>query len=208
MIERIPVHVCSQDPISSAGVTAGLRPRPEVRLIEAPELTPACVTIVVADRMEETTACLIREVQGRGCRRIVLVAAVVSDADLFTAVELGVCGLVRRAEATPERLADTVVRAASGEGSLPPDLLGRLLGQVSRLQHQVLAPRGLSVSGLSDREAGILRLVADGLDTREIASELIYSERTVKNVLHDITSRFHLRNRAHAVAYAMREGLI
>ena len=47
-----------------------------------------------------------------------------------------------------------------------------------------------------------------GHDTSEIASRMCYSERTVKNVLHDLTTRLQLRNRAHAVAYAMREGLI
>jgi DNA-binding NarL/FixJ family response regulator len=61
---------------------------------------------------------------------------------------------------------------------------------------------------LTGREIAVLRLVADGLDTGEIAQTLSYSERTIKNVLHDITTRLHLRNRAHAVAYALREGLI
>ncbi|MEU1607930.1 helix-turn-helix transcriptional regulator [Micromonospora matsumotoense] len=73
---------------------------------------------------------------------------------------------------------------------------------------RALAPRGIDVNGLSVRESEILRLVADGMDTREVATRLSYSERTVKKVLHDITSRFQLRNRTHAVAYAVREGLI
>jgi DNA-binding NarL/FixJ family response regulator len=54
----------------------------------------------------------------------------------------------------------------------------------------------------------VLRLVADGYETREIASKLSYSERTVKNVLHELTSRLQLRNRAHAVAYALRHDMI
>jgi DNA-binding NarL/FixJ family response regulator len=54
----------------------------------------------------------------------------------------------------------------------------------------------------------VLRLIADGHDTNEIARPLCYSQRTVKNVLHDVTSRLKLRNRFHAVAYAVREGLI
>jgi DNA-binding NarL/FixJ family response regulator len=76
------------------------------------------------------------------------------------------------------------------------------------VQRQFLAPRGMSFTGLSAREADILRLVADGLDTNEIATSLSYSERTVKNVLHDVTSRLQLRNRSHAVAYALRQGMI
>ena len=69
-------------------------------------------------------------------------------------------------------------------------------------------PRGLTISGLTEREVEVLRLVADGFDTAEIAKKLSYSERTIKNILHDVVSRFGLRNRAHAVAYALREGLI
>jgi DNA-binding NarL/FixJ family response regulator len=46
------------------------------------------------------------------------------------------------------------------------------------------------------------------MDTADIAFKLCYSERTVKNVIHDITTRHQLRNRAHAVAYAVRQGLI
>ena len=98
--------------------------------------------------------------------------------------------------------------AANGDGSLPPDLLGILLKQVAQIQQHVLNPRGLSFSGLTDREAEVLRLVADGYDTAEIATTLCYSQRTVKNVLHDMTARFNLRNRSHAVAYAVRQGLI
>jgi DNA-binding NarL/FixJ family response regulator len=72
----------------------------------------------------------------------------------------------------------------------------------------VLAPRGLTFAGLTDRETKVLRLVADGFDTAEIATNLAYSERTVKNVIHDVTARLQLRNRSHAVAYALRAGLI
>jgi DNA-binding NarL/FixJ family response regulator len=115
---------------------------------------------------------------------------------------------VRRAEASPEQLIAVIRAAASGDGSVPPDLLGRLLNQVSTIQRTVLEPRGLTLCGLADREVAILRLVAEGLDTAEIAAKLSYSQRTIKSVLHDITGRLHLRNRAHAVAYAMRNGLI
>jgi DNA-binding NarL/FixJ family response regulator len=86
--------------------------------------------------------------------------------------------------------------------------LGQLLGQVGRLQRQILSPRGLTFTGLTDREIKVLRLIADGHDTNEIAQELCYSQRTVKNVVHGVTTRLQLRNRTHAVAYAVREGLI
>lgn len=58
------------------------------------------------------------------------------------------------------------------------------------------------------REIEVLRLLADGHDTASIARQLHYCERTVKNVIHDITNRHRLRNRTHAVAYALRHGVI
>jgi DNA-binding CsgD family transcriptional regulator len=84
----------------------------------------------------------------------------------------------------------------------------RCAGVRRRVQRQMLGPRGLTFSGLAEREIEVLKLVADGFDTAEIATKLSYSQRTVKNVLHDVTSRLHLRNRSHAVAYALRHGLI
>lgn len=72
----------------------------------------------------------------------------------------------------------------------------------------MLGPRGLTASGLETREVDVLRLIAEGLDTAEIADRMKYSERTVKNILYAMMTRLNLRNRSHAVAYAMRSGII
>ncbi|MGF1645920.1 MAG: response regulator transcription factor [Kineosporiaceae bacterium] len=61
---------------------------------------------------------------------------------------------------------------------------------------------------LTSRETDVLQLAGDGLTTVEIAERLGCSERTVKMALHDVVERFGLRNRTHAVAYAIRAGLI
>ena len=202
----IPTYVHARDPISQAGVVAQLRMRPEIRIVEtAPQ---AAVAVVIADLVDDTTTRELRALRKDGRPRLMLVATVVDDAALVAAAEAGVAGLLRRGDASADTLVGTIVKVASGEGEVPPDLLGRLLEQVGRLQRQVLAPRGLTFSGLTPRETEVLRLVADGLDTGEIALRMCYSERTVKNVLHDLTTRLQLRNRTHAVAYAVREGLI
>lgn len=204
-MERIPICVIAHDPVTQAGVTSQLRHRPEIEVVEG-DHERAEVAVVAGDAVDDGTLAVLRSMQCAG-RPAVLVVASVDDAGLAAAVEAGVVGLVRRIEATPERLAHAVSAVARGEGTVPPDLLGRLLSQVSRVQ-KYLQPRGLNLSGLSTREADILRLIADGLDTNEIATSLSYSERTVKNVLHDVTSRLQLRNRSHAVAYALKQGMI
>lgn len=206
--DPIPVVVRARDPVSQAGVTSQLCLRPEVQVVGGDDIDRARVAVVVVDAVDDDAVRLLRGLQRRGELRTVLVASRLENGDLVTAVEAGVVGLVRRSDATPGRLVDVIAGAVSGEGSMPPDLLGALLGQVGALQRRVLGPRGLTFTGLAIREVAVLRLVADGYDTSEIAKQLAYSERTVKNVLHDITTRLQLRNRSHAVAYALREGLI
>jgi DNA-binding NarL/FixJ family response regulator len=194
--------------VSATGVAGQLRQRPEVLVVEDNEFDSAQVAVVVADEIDDATVRTLRGIQRDGCRRVVVVVTRLDDTSLLAAVEAGACGMLRRSEADTDRIVKAVLTAAKGDGSVPPDLLGRLLDQMSRLQRQVLAPRGLSLSGFTDREVDVLRLLGEGWDTAEIASKLAYSERTVKNVIHDITARHQLRNRSHAVAYAVRQGLI
>ncbi len=202
----IPTYVHARDPISHAGVSAQLRMRPDVLVVDSVSL--ARVAVVVADVVDQTTTGDLRALVKDHRPRLVLIVGAVDDAALVAAAEAGVVGLLRRNDASPDAGARSVGKAAAGDGEVPADLLGRLLEQVGRLQRQVLAPRGLTFTGLTPRETEVVRLVADGLDTSEIALRMSYSERTVKNVLHDLTTRLQLRNRTHAVAYAVREGLI
>lgn len=206
--ERIPVRLTAQDPITQAGLAGQLRTRHELRLLADGEEGDKVVAVFAADRVGESELQALRRLQRGGEGRTVLVATELDDTGLVAAVECGVAGVVRRADASAQRLADTITAVARGEGSVPADLLGRLLDQVGRLQRQVLDPRGLAFTGLAQREIDVLRLVAEGKDTAEIARTLAFSERTVKNILHDVTTRLQLRNRSHAVAYAMRMGFI
>ncbi|SDZ21339.1 DNA-binding response regulator, NarL/FixJ family, contains REC and HTH domains [Micromonospora pattaloongensis] len=207
-MRRLPVHLCSTDVISRAGVVSQLRPRPEVLLLDESEADQAVVSVVVSDGIDEPTLRTLRALRSRNRSALVLVVTQADDAGLVAAVEQGVAGIVRRSEASADRLVAVIRTAAAGEGAVPPDLLGRLLQQVGALQREVLGPRGLTFSGLAEREVEVLRLVAEGFDTAEIAAKLSYSQRTIKNILHDVTNRLHLRNRCHAVAYALRNGLI
>jgi len=205
--DRLSVFVSACDPLSRDGVASQLRGH-GVELVDERALHPEAVAVVVVDEMDDRAIGDVRLVRRRGVEHVVVVATRLDDAGLLAAAEAGASGVLRRGQVTPQSLLASIRAAAAGEGSLPPDLLGRLLGQVGRLQRQVLAPRGLTFSGLTDREVKVLRLLADGLDTAQVGRELFLSERTVKNVVHDVTSRLNLRNRTHAVAYALRHGLI
>ncbi|WP_371482282.1 LuxR C-terminal-related transcriptional regulator [Kitasatospora sp. NBC_00315] len=205
---RIPVVVHAADPISRAGAVSQLKQCAAVRLAEEPSPGPGAVAVMLAETVDATVTATLRRLVRGGEVRVVLVVERMREAELLEAVECGVAAILWRREATAPRLGQAVLAAARGDGDLPADLLGRLIVQMGRLQRSVQGLPGFTPPGISERESDILRLVAEGWDTAEIASKLSYSERTVKNVLHGLTTRLHLRNRAHAVAHALREGYI
>ena len=207
-MESIPVFVFATDPVSQIGIVGQLRARSDVRVVGDAEVDNAQVAVIVADDIETEVLRVVRAVQRNGCPRALLVVNHLDESGMLAGIEAGVCGFLRRSETRPDTLVQAIRAAAAGDGTVPADLLGRLLSQVSLIHQQVLVPRGLSFSGLSDREVEVLKLLSDGHDTAEVARRLCYSERTVKNVLQDMTRRHNLRNRTHAVAYALRQGLI
>lgn len=127
---------------------------------------------------------------------------------VLAAVEAGAIGVLAKESITPETLCTTVDAALQGAGVMSPEVLAMLLSGLGRVSREVLEPQGLSLSRLTTREQQVLRLIAQGHATREVAQELCYSERTVKNVLHDVVTKLGVRSRSHAVACAVRDGLI
>ncbi|MEU6019389.1 LuxR C-terminal-related transcriptional regulator [Streptomyces sp. NPDC047515] len=205
---RVSVAVYAEDLILQTGMVHQLRPRPEMELLADSEAERAQVSLVVVDMVDEPTIQLLLRLQRNTATRTGLVVGFFESGALQTMIECGVAAVLRRGEADQDRLVHLVTAIANGEGVLPGDLLGKLLDHVSSLQRTVLDPRGLSLSTLTTREAEMIRLVSEGFGTAEIAQQTSYSERTVKNVLHEVATRLELRNRAHAVGYAMRHGLI
>ncbi len=202
------VEVEAFDPISAAGIRVELAKSHSVSVKSPDDQDEADVIVVVVEQIDADAIRAIREASHDGSRRVLAVVTHLDDSALLPAVEAGVCSILRRFEATADRLGDVVAACAKGEAGLAPELVGRFLGQVGKLQRQLLAPRGLSLTGFTEREVDVLRLLSEGWGTADIANKLSYSERTVKNIVHGIIVRHQLRNRVHAVAHAMRVGVI
>jgi len=116
---------------------------------------------------------------------------------------VGAVGVLRKDTLTTESLATAVRAAANGTGVVTSELLRDLLdGLAANADDRPVVAR------LTDREQQVLTLIAQGHPTREVAEQLCYSERTVKNVLHDVVTKLNARSRSQAVAHAVREGLI
>ena len=129
-----------------------------------------------------------------------------SQDTVLKAMQAGAIGFLRKDTLTMDGLAAAVQAAASGAGVVTPELLGSIVRSAA------LEPNGTNgranMRPLTDREQQVLSLIAAGHPTREVAQQLCYSERTVKNVLHDVVTKLNARSRSQAVAFAVREGLI
>ncbi|MFF4909023.1 helix-turn-helix transcriptional regulator [Streptomyces sp. NPDC001260] len=199
----VPVSVVALDPVLEAGIRATLLVRPELTVCEPAD---ARVAVLTVDRLGPAELDMVRATRTQTHRpAVVLVAGLLASGDVLHALAAGARGLLLRREADASRLAHAVLAAARDDCTLPPGLLEELLDHPDA---SVRGSGGWNEGMLSERERSVLRLVAEGHETAEIAQRLAYSPRTVTTVVHDITQRFRLRNRAHAVAYALRAGLL
>ena len=122
------------------------------------------------------------------------------------AVEAGAAGYLRKDTLTQDVLQAAIQAAQGGAAIVALDILAAMLR--GSPPPPDTDPARFTVSRLSEREQRVLALIAEGYPTREVAEQLSYSERTVKNVLHDIVTKLNVRSRSQAVAHAVRDGLI
>ncbi|GAB6900673.1 helix-turn-helix transcriptional regulator [Kineosporia succinea] len=202
------VSVLAADQLDEAGVVNLIGRRPELTVQPMNRLAEADVLVVVSSTL---TAQLLRQIRDQVAGRNLPIATILErfgEVDLLTAVEVGLRGVLWRPQVTAGRFAGLIQTVAAGDSDLPREVASRLVRDMAELQRSVLIPRGLTPSGLERREVEVLALIADGLDTAEIAERMQYSERTVKNILSGVMARLGLRNRSHAVAYALKAGLL
>ncbi len=166
------------------------------------------VDLVIVDPTGPDTLTFIRQASDRLRIPVLACSPTCGEHDVLAVVEAGAIGLLSKESLAPDALAAGVDAALAGSGVMPAAVLTQLLHGLTRVSREVLEPRGLSLSRLTDRERQVLRLISQGHATREVAVELSYSERTVKNVVHDVVTKLGARSRSHAVAHAVREGLI
>ena len=211
MGHSVRVSVVALDPILEAGARSALAGFPGLAVLPATGAAAetADVIVVIADEVRDDVLDLMRAQRSQPRRpEVILVASDFTPAQALHVIAVGASGLVRRREADVGRLSRAVLAAATGDCTVPPDMLALLLGQPVPGQPDPAGGDRWPGPGLSEREHAVLNLIAGGRETDEIARELCYSTRTVVGVVHDITHRFRLRNRAHAVAYAIRAGLL
>jgi DNA-binding NarL/FixJ family response regulator len=196
---RVRVFVQAGDPISAVGLASYIRAQPGMLVVPSRLPADADVALTVTDRVNaDFIGALTKAAQAAPLPTVVAT----DNVDPEQAPSLHRCrvvALLPRSAATSSRLASAVLDAAGG-GAVP-----NLAEQAEELRREIAGPDGAM---LAPRELTVLQLMADGHDTPEIADMMACSDRMVKSIILSATKRFNVHNRVHAVACALRAGLI
>ncbi len=133
--------------------------------------------------------------------RVVVLTSYTDDARLFAALEAGAAGYLLK-DVQPAELTQAIRTVAGGGALLDPGVTARLLRRMAE------SGRRPDHAGLTPRELDVLRLLGHGLSNRQIAAELVLSEKTVKTHVSSILHKLHVDDRTQAALYAVHAGLV
>ncbi|WP_405587536.1 response regulator transcription factor [Streptomyces sp. NBC_01190] len=209
-VEESPVAVAvrATDRVTESGARAWLRGNPRIAVLPAERERAAEVALFLATQVNEGVFGAIKRHHTRlyayTCP-LVVVADAMSESQLLAAADFGMVRFLPRGAARFTDIVAALADAPTEWSNMPGTSTRRLVRELRK--RQAADASGVQ-AGLRPREVQILRLLAEGIGTAEIAGRLSYSERTIKGVLHELTHRLGLRNRTQAVAYGIRAGVV
>jgi NarL family two-component system response regulator YdfI len=138
---------------------------------------------------------------------VVILTTYNEDNLMILGLQAGACGYLLK-DCTLETLLDAVRAAARGEMIVPPDIMQRILSHAARDTSSAGRSSEHRPFDLTQREREVLEGVARGERSKEIATRLGISDRTVGSYLNSIYAKLGVDSRASAVAVAMERGLL
>jgi DNA-binding NarL/FixJ family response regulator len=145
--------------------------------------------------------------------KIVMLTISDEEEDLFEAIRSGASGYLLK-DIPLDEVAAAVRSVHGGQSLINPSMAGKLLTEFAALNRRDQEdeaeerPQQVPAPKLTDREMEVLKLVARGMNNRDIAKELFISENTVKNHVRNILEKLQIHSRMEAVMIAVREKLI
>jgi DNA-binding NarL/FixJ family response regulator len=126
---------------------------------------------------------------------------------VFAGLKAGGRGYILK-DSDPETMLRAIRAVAHGESLLSPAVAQKVLRQFAALPGEEPAGRDPLCDELTERELQVLTCIGQGQSNKEIAAQLVLSEKTVKNHIANIFSKLHVCDRTQAVLYAIRKGLV
>lgn len=145
--------------------------------------------------------CIREIIAQRPEARILVLTNFAGEDMIFPAIKAGAMGYHLK-DSSPETLEEAIRQVFNGEPSLHPLIAKKVLEEL----HAPSENQEISES-LTKRELEVLNLIAQGLENRDIATQLVVSEATVRTHVSNILGKLHLASRTQAALYALREGL-
>ena len=141
--------------------------------------------------------------------KIVILTISDEEEDLFEAIRAGASGYLLK-DIPLDEVADAVRAVYGGQSLINPSMAAKLLTEFATLAKRDDEERAQEVPAprLTEREMQVLKLMARGMNNRDIAKELFISENTVKNHVRNILEKLQIHSRMEAVMIAVREKLI
>lgn len=213
MTDPIRIVVCDDHPVVRDGLVAILSTQPDFEIVgqagtgleaiaQVKHLHPDLLLLDLEMPELDGVGVLEQLQREQVTARAIVFTAFDTDERILGAVQAGAQGYLLKG--APRQELFNAVRVVHNGGSLlQPVVASKLLRQVSH-QHQPAA----TVEALTPRELEVLKLLGQGLQNKEIASELVISERTVKFHVSSIMGKLGAGNRTEAVSLAAQQGLI
>src|SRR5438105_472632 len=139
--------------------------------------------------------------------RIIMLTISDEEADLYDAIKAGAMGYLLK-EISIDEVASAIRAVHGGQSLISPSMASKLLTEFAAMVKKTDDRQQVPTPRLTDREMEVLKLVAKGLNNRDIAKQLFISENTVKNHIRNILEKLQLHSRMEAVLYAVREMLL
>ncbi len=209
--EPISVLIADDHPVVREGLAAFLGIQPDIALVgeacngeeavaRTKEVLPDVVLVDVVmpgmGGIEATRG--IREASPS--TKVIILTSFAEDDKVIGAIKAGAAGYLLK-EAGAQEVAHAIRTVYRGEALLHPSVAARLMQEIS-------AGRDPQEEALTERELEVLRLIARGMSNKQISSELVISEKTVKTHVSNILAKLHLADRTQAALYAVRKRIV
>ena len=216
--ESLRVVICDDHALFRRGLEMVLEDEPDIEVVgeatdgiqaveKAQELMPDVILMDV--RMPKRSGIEATQQIKELLPHVKILVLTISDeeADLYDSIKAGAAGYLLK-EISTDEVADAIRSVWAGHSRISPAMASKLLTEFQAMTKRADDRQQIAPPRLTERELEVLRLVAKGLNNRDIARNLYISENTVKNHIRNILEKLQLHSRMEAVIYAVREKIL